>query len=164
MYRLFSTLLYLLFVINSNSPVTALNSTTITPNITKSKTEKIVMKEPQHLNLILEHLRDEQADKCEYGSNPRVFDICKDIDTSIMANYHLENLRLDDIVNIIIKENVVVHLQKKCQPGDWCFTNSDRISKHPLGKNLINKHSHMVSSFLNGNSTNFINNIRYIST
>jgi len=151
--------LYLFFVINSNSLTsTSFNSTknitTVkiqsTSSVTTTKlttAEKILFKEPQHVNLILDKLRDEQANKCEYGSNPRVFDICKDIDTSIVANYHLENIRLDDIVNIIIKENVVVHLQKKCKLGEWCFTNADHISKHPLGKNLIKKHSHMLCLF-----------------
>ena len=66
--------------------------------------------EPMHLSLILSKLRDKQAEKCDYGANPLVFDICKSIDLTNYENYMHKDLRLEEIVQTIIRPRFLFYL------------------------------------------------------
>jgi len=105
------------------------------------------VREPQNLKLILQRLQAEQAAKCEYGKNPLIFDICSNIDTLNLANYHLKLTRLEDLVSYVIRPDVIGLLQTHCKPGQWCFNDESSIIKHPLGKYLMVNHSNVMCLF-----------------
>ena len=83
-------------------------------NITNISTSipLVTKREPLHLGLILQHLQAEQAEKCDYGANPLIFDLCSNIDTLNLANYHLKSTRVEDLVNFIIRYDKVFSTSK----------------------------------------------------
>jgi hypothetical protein len=102
--------------------------------------------EPKHLNLILGQLRDQQAEACQYGPDPLIFDVCQNIDQYNKIYYNLKNIRLSDIQNAIIRRSVLNKLNEKCQSDSWCFK-KEQVEAHPIGKTLLAKHSNELCLF-----------------
>ena len=129
-------LVFLLCLLGLNGLVHGANQTSLT---TKESPK------PLHLidELILNSLRVKQAEKCEYGEDPVISDLCNHGDST---SYDLKNLRLKNIENMIIRQSVVAKLKQTCKPGEWCF-NKKEISKHPIGKSLLDKHAGQMCMF-----------------
>lgn len=146
--RKFVCTLFLFSLLHINHITNALNNETVTVKPKPKEILPIESQEPKHLSLILEKLRKEQAQKCDYGSNPLIFDICQSIDKLNLANYHFKSLRVEDVVKAILKEDVVKSLQTNCAPGEWCLNEkNNKVIKHPLGKSLMRKHTKMLCLF-----------------
>lgn len=145
LYFLFSFFVLAQILNNHNcqaSRFQALNSTNETVEDTP-----IVPEEPKFLHLILGKLEEEQAQKCTYGSNPLVFDICKSINQNDLKNYAYRQVRVEDLVHRVLNRKVIDSLKKECKPGEWCLGDDHPVNKQPLGRSLLAKHSGMLCMF-----------------
>lgn len=138
--------------LNTTNPITTTTITNLNYKNITITTKSLPLKpprEPQHLSLILQHLRDEQAQKCDYGPNPLIFDICSNVDAMNLHNYHLKSTRVEDLVTAIIRPDVIDKLQANCKPGEWCFNDesNSRIMQHPIGRTLMKKHANVLCLF-----------------
>jgi hypothetical protein len=127
-----------------------LTSNALASNVTNTSTPLPVVlahRQPQHLQLILQQLQAEQAQKCEYGQNPLLFDICSNIDTLSLDNYHLKATRLEDLVSYVVRPDIIDLLQTHCKPGQWCFNEESSVLQRPLGKSLLIKHANVLCLF-----------------
>ena len=146
---LFSIFLLSFFYASCHSVSTTSNTTLaqIVSNTTLEEEEPVPQKEPKTLNLILSKLKKEQADKCAYGSNPLVSDICESFDSSSLANQRFINVRVEDIVHRVLRAEVIDKLKKDCVPGEWCLSDAHHVTKHPLGKKLITEYADHLCMF-----------------
>lgn len=117
------------FVWSNQTTMTTTSTTTTTTHQVQLKRDdfnKIKSSDSQHLNVIVDMLKEEQARSCIHGSNPRLLDICTSLANrkshSLLRD--IESTTLADIENSIINYTVVNKLKKACFMGDWCLSES----------------------------------------
>ena len=91
-----------------------------------------------------------QANKCEFGHNPKIDDICpnfREKNRNPVLKY-IQNLTLSYMESIIIDITKIRLLQDKCKNGEWCL-NNDILPKNPslLQKHIFEHNTQLVCAF-----------------
>lgn len=84
----------------------------------------ILKKRETNLKRIFELLRKEQANKCVYGADPRIEDLCPDlmsIKSYAAAIPNLRELRMSDVRAHVVDDGIVRDLIDTCPIGEWCL-------------------------------------------
>jgi hypothetical protein len=102
------------------------SQTTPKPIPIKPAEPKIESQQSQHLDAIMDKLRERVAKTCAYGYNPRLLDICPDLVRNREPDFlkDLRNTTLNHIRDSIVNASVVAELQAKCFAGEWCLKES----------------------------------------
>jgi len=132
--------------VNYNSIKTTRNSNlvnVISQNTTKSNILEQIMKK----------LENEKVTKCEYGTDPKLSEICTGFDQTIGELFSEKNelfdMKVTHLETMMINNTIINDLKKKCVSGQWCLDdiNSNESPYTPIGNKLLRKHSIEICLF-----------------
>ena len=103
---------------------TASSTTNNVPNITSTTAESVLRShtKDKYLDSIFEKLNAEKANKCEYGNDPKISELCPELFT---RKTDFNEIKLSDIEKIVINKTVIELLRHKCINGHWCLNEVD---------------------------------------
>ena len=158
-----------LFIINlncftnaNNELINATNNTLesdVNYNLIKTTTISSVTETSQNksksnfLEKIIKYLENEKVMKCDYGTNPKLSEICAGFEQTISELFSEKNelfdMRVTQLETILINKTIVNDLKKKCLSGQWCLDDINRNDSPytPIGFNLLREHSIEICLF-----------------
>lgn len=85
--------------------------------------DEILKTKETNIKKIFELLRKMQAERCEYGPDPLLDDLCPDLMNvpSYSSIPHLKSMKLSDVRSRVIDDSIVKNLIQTCPIGEWCL-------------------------------------------
>lgn len=112
---------------STESLKTTTEKSTVSTTTQVDYVEVILKTKESNLEKIYELLRKEQANKCIYGQDPKLEDLCPRVmNTTLYGSDipNLSNLRLSDVRERIISDRIVKSLIQTCPIGEWCLSDN----------------------------------------
>lgn len=129
----------IIFLLNATNATEFTNTTTPT-NTTTEQINQTINTEPKYVDAIIEKLHIENANKCIYGNDPKLIDLCPEYFPNKPSKHN--ELTFQKIVNLVINKTIIQNLKQKCLKNEWCLEESQ-----PFAAKMIHEHSFELCVF-----------------